>query len=122
MHRELEVWRRLRHPHILPLLGVVSDFGPYESMVCPWLENGSIAKHLERFGDILTISDRLNLVSKVSRPLFLAVSQNVYYRSWLKWPVAWNTVRTLVASLSNCTCGLTRSATQCIRSELSTET
>ncbi|KAF7345015.1 putative TKL/TKL-ccin protein kinase [Mycena venus] len=42
--RELGVWKRLDHKHVLKLLGTVSDFGPYDSMVCPWLEQGSVSK------------------------------------------------------------------------------
>lgn len=31
-------------------------------MVCPWMENGSVSKHLERCGDIMSTTDRLKLV------------------------------------------------------------
>ncbi|KAH0827607.1 kinase-like domain-containing protein [Lanmaoa asiatica] len=33
LHRELKVWARLRHKNVVPLLGVVSDFGPLPSMM-----------------------------------------------------------------------------------------
>lgn len=32
-------------------------------MVCPWMKNGSVTKYLEKFGDILTMEDRLKLAS-----------------------------------------------------------
>lgn len=62
LRRELNIWRRLNHENILPLCGVVSDFGPYPSMVCPWLECGNLNNYLERKND-LAISDRFRLVS-----------------------------------------------------------
>ncbi len=51
------------HPHILPLYGIASDFGRYDAMVCPWFENGSVTKYMERRGDLLSVTDRLQLVS-----------------------------------------------------------
>jgi serine/threonine protein kinase len=65
--RELGVWKRLDHKHVLKLLGTVSDFGPYDSMVCPWLEQGSVSKYMERRGDILSMTDRLQLVRQKSK-------------------------------------------------------
>ncbi|KAJ6501810.1 TKL/TKL-ccin protein kinase [Mycena vulgaris] len=64
--RELGVWKRLDHKHVLNLLGTVSDFGPYDSMVCPWLEQGSVSKYMERRGDILSMTDRLQLLCEVA--------------------------------------------------------
>ncbi|KAG6915906.1 hypothetical protein DXG01_009373, partial [Tephrocybe rancida] len=61
LRRELNIWKNLDHPHILSLLGTTSDFGHYSSMVCPWMENGSASKHMERCGDIMSTSDRLKL-------------------------------------------------------------
>ncbi|KAJ7731934.1 TKL/TKL-ccin protein kinase [Mycena maculata] len=67
--RELGVWKRLDHKHVLKLLGTVSDFGPYDSMVCPWLEQGSVSKYMERRGDILSMTDRLQLLCEVAEGL-----------------------------------------------------
>ncbi|KAJ7145696.1 TKL/TKL-ccin protein kinase [Mycena epipterygia] len=67
--RELGVWKRLDHKHVLKLLGTVSDFGPYNSMVCPWLEQGSVSKYMERRGDILSMTDRLQLLCEVAEGL-----------------------------------------------------
>ncbi|KAJ6542835.1 TKL/TKL-ccin protein kinase [Mycena capillaripes] len=64
--RELGVWKLLDHKHVLKLLGTVSDFGPYDSMVCPWLEQGSVSKYMERRGDILSMTDRLQLLCEVA--------------------------------------------------------
>ncbi|KAJ7278948.1 TKL/TKL-ccin protein kinase [Mycena rebaudengoi] len=64
--RELGVWKRLDHKHVLKLIGTVSDFGPYDSMVCPWLEQGSVSKYMERHGDLLSMTDRLQLLCEVA--------------------------------------------------------
>jgi len=64
--RELDVWKQLKHPNILPLYGTVSGFGPYNSLVCPWMENGSISRYMEKWGDILSMSDRLQLLCEVA--------------------------------------------------------
>ncbi|KAJ7743325.1 kinase-like protein [Mycena metata] len=63
---EVSVWKRLDHKHVLKLLGTVSDFGPYDSMVCPWLEQGSVSKYMERRGDLLSMADRLQLLCDVA--------------------------------------------------------
>ncbi|KAJ8516304.1 hypothetical protein ONZ45_g6390 [Pleurotus djamor] len=41
-HRELNLWQKLDHKHVIRLLGTASDFGHYDAMVCPWYENGSL--------------------------------------------------------------------------------
>lgn len=35
-------------------------------MVCPWFENGSVSKYMEKSGDLLSVTDRLKLVSPFS--------------------------------------------------------
>ncbi|KAK7041960.1 hypothetical protein VNI00_008942 [Paramarasmius palmivorus] len=42
LSRELEIQRKSEYPNVLSLYGIVSDFGPYDSIVCPWHENGSV--------------------------------------------------------------------------------
>ncbi|KAJ8090389.1 hypothetical protein AAF712_006676 [Marasmius tenuissimus] len=69
LERELKVWKKLDHPNLAELCGTVSDFGPYESMVCPWLENGTVTRYLERCGDILSMTDRLQLLCEVAEGL-----------------------------------------------------
>ncbi|KAH8080695.1 kinase-like domain-containing protein [Cristinia sonorae] len=52
--REALVWRQLRHPHILPFLGIDrSSFRPFLCMVSPYMENGNVIRcmeHLESNG------------------------------------------------------------------------
>lgn len=69
IHHELRVWKQLAHPHVLPLCGTVSDFGPFISMICPWMENGSVSTYLEKSGDILSVQDRLRIMGEVAEGL-----------------------------------------------------
>ncbi|KAF9265052.1 hypothetical protein L218DRAFT_924853 [Marasmius fiardii PR-910] len=69
LEKELRVWKKLDHPNVVALYGTVSDFGPYESMVCPWLDNGTVSHYMERCGDILSMTDRLRLLCEVAEGL-----------------------------------------------------
>ena len=44
-YREVVTWKRLSHPNILELIGVMADEKKC-SMVSPWMENGSIVEFL----------------------------------------------------------------------------
>lgn len=46
LRRELHVWMRLRHPNVLPLLGVYNGFGQDLGLVSPWCFNGDINSYL----------------------------------------------------------------------------
>ncbi|PBK85265.1 kinase-like protein, partial [Armillaria gallica] len=46
--KEVVVWRQLRHPHILPLLGVNEDlFAPRFCLISPWMRHGNIIEYLQ---------------------------------------------------------------------------
>ncbi|KAK0491271.1 hypothetical protein IW261DRAFT_1436717 [Armillaria novae-zelandiae] len=46
--REALVWRQLRHPNILPFLGVSEElFAPSYCLISPWMANGNIIHYLE---------------------------------------------------------------------------
>ncbi|KAJ7036189.1 hypothetical protein C8F04DRAFT_1394417 [Mycena alexandri] len=50
-YRETLVWRDLRHPHILPFLGIDRDSFPSSlCMVSPWMEHGTILNYLKNHG------------------------------------------------------------------------
>ncbi|KAF7980407.1 hypothetical protein HWV62_38220 [Athelia sp. TMB] len=72
LHREIRVWQRLEHRNILPLYGITRDFGPYPSMVCPWLEQGDLNKYLARNHDDLTLLHRFQfsnvLITAAGKP------------------------------------------------------
>ncbi|KAE9402996.1 hypothetical protein BT96DRAFT_990639 [Gymnopus androsaceus JB14] len=43
------LWRQLKHPNILPLLGVNTDlFSPSFCLISPWMENGNIISYLKQ--------------------------------------------------------------------------
>ncbi|KAF5382664.1 hypothetical protein D9615_002721 [Tricholomella constricta] len=79
LQRELSIWKNLDHPHILSLHGTASDFGHYSSMVCPWMEHGSVSKHMERCGDIMSTSDRLKLLVEVAEGLSYLHSRSIIH-------------------------------------------
>ncbi|KAJ3970303.1 hypothetical protein EV361DRAFT_776213, partial [Lentinula raphanica] len=56
--REALIWRQLKHPNILPLLGVQLDmFYPSFCLVSPWMANKDIITYLKKNPehDFLTI-------------------------------------------------------------------
>ncbi|KAJ3972535.1 TKL/TKL-ccin protein kinase [Lentinula raphanica] len=77
--RELDVWKQLKHPNILPLYGVTSGFGPYNSLVCPWMENGSVSRYMEKWGDLLSMTDRLQLLCEVAEGLHYLHSRGIVH-------------------------------------------
>ncbi len=45
--REALVWRNLKHPNVLPFLGVSTElFVPSFCLISPWMENGNIMSFL----------------------------------------------------------------------------
>ncbi|KDQ06380.1 hypothetical protein BOTBODRAFT_121574, partial [Botryobasidium botryosum FD-172 SS1] len=45
--REVAVWKRLDHPHVLPLLGLYTH-GSYTYMVSPWMDNGDALSYVQK--------------------------------------------------------------------------
>jgi len=43
--QEVITWRRLSHPNVLKLIGVIMDDKEF-SMVAPWMDNGNIVDHV----------------------------------------------------------------------------
>ena len=47
--REALLWKHLKHPHVLPFLGIDSESFPQEyCMVSPWMKHGTILSHIQR--------------------------------------------------------------------------
>ncbi|KAF8133178.1 kinase-like domain-containing protein, partial [Boletus edulis] len=71
IRRELEIWRKLEHPNIVPFLGVAYGFGRegHVSLVCLWIANGSLQRFLGQHGDRLTIAHRLQLLLDIANGL-----------------------------------------------------
>jgi len=67
--RELNVWLRLQHDHILPLYGIANEFLPgITVMVCPWLEHGTVTSFIASRSDLCELH-RLQLVGFKSSSL-----------------------------------------------------
>ncbi|KZT22871.1 kinase-like protein, partial [Neolentinus lepideus HHB14362 ss-1] len=76
--RETLVWRQLRHPHMLPFLGIDSTtFGPQMCLVSPWMENGNATKY--RKARTFTTSDIHSLLDEISSGLFYLHSENIVH-------------------------------------------
>jgi len=61
--REAVAWRHLRHPNILPLLGVNLDLERYKlAMISEWMVHGNINEYVEKCGGV----NRVQLVSSDS--------------------------------------------------------
>ncbi|KAK7055202.1 kinase-like domain-containing protein [Favolaschia claudopus] len=49
--REALIWKDLKHPHILPLIGIDRDsFPDFLCMVSPWMEHGTVIDYLKKHG------------------------------------------------------------------------
>jgi len=65
--REMKVWKRLRHPNVLPFIGsVLLELPPLMLfMVSPWMENGDLRSYIRSNPD----TDRLLLLSQIAAGL-----------------------------------------------------
>jgi hypothetical protein len=69
--KEALFWRQLRHPRILPFLGIdANSFASIETlcMVSPWISRGTILEYV-RSQDYRADTDRLRLVKAPYRPV-----------------------------------------------------
>jgi serine/threonine protein kinase len=63
LRREVAVWIKLRHAHVLTLHGTVSGFGPLPALVSTWMQNGALNGYLERTS--LAMEQKLKLLKQV---------------------------------------------------------
>ncbi|TFK34719.1 kinase-like domain-containing protein, partial [Crucibulum laeve] len=61
LKREIEIWRKLKHPHVLELLGNVTMLGGQMITVCLWMERGDLVRFLSRYPEY-PIPQRLRIV------------------------------------------------------------
>ncbi|KAG6827642.1 hypothetical protein H0H92_011008 [Tricholoma furcatifolium] len=62
-NREMQVWKSLSHPNILPFIGVTRNIAsPTPGLVSPWMEKGNIAQYLTTTPSV----DRLQLMKSVA--------------------------------------------------------
>jgi serine/threonine protein kinase len=62
IRRELEIWRRLNHPNVLPFLGITTGFSPFIALVSQWMPNGTLHQFLLKNNATMTTEFRLQLV------------------------------------------------------------
>lgn len=63
--QQIHAWAKLEHENILPLYGIVMDFGPIVSIVHPWKENGTLSTYLSRKHATLTVQDKFKLLENI---------------------------------------------------------
>ncbi|KAF7341616.1 Kinase-like protein [Mycena sanguinolenta] len=73
---EALIWRQLRHPNILPFLGISDElFAPSLCMISPWMANGNLIRFLEgnpfhdRFQSILEVVEGINYLHDFDPPI-----------------------------------------------------
>ncbi|PBK81427.1 kinase-like protein [Armillaria gallica] len=70
---EALLWRNLKHPNILPFLGVRRDlFAPSFCLISPWMKNGNIMSFLERN----PCHNRLQSITEIARGMAYLHSLN----------------------------------------------
>jgi serine/threonine protein kinase len=77
LRREVAVWIKLRHAHVLTLQGTVSGFGPLPALVSTWMHNGALNGYLERTN--LTMEQKLKLLKQVVDGLTYLHEQGVIH-------------------------------------------
>ncbi|KAJ7273254.1 kinase-like domain-containing protein [Mycena rebaudengoi] len=74
--REALIWQHLKHPYILPMLGIDCETFPSSlCMVSPWMENGTVLKYLEQHGR----QDADKLLWEVAQGLEYLHSRNIVH-------------------------------------------
>jgi hypothetical protein len=56
---EVVLWKRLKHPNVLPFLGISTTIFPF-CMISDWMPHGSVVDYLRKNSDV----DRFSLVSR----------------------------------------------------------
>ncbi|KAJ7732620.1 kinase-like domain-containing protein [Mycena olivaceomarginata] len=77
LRREVNVWCRLDHPNIVPLLGITYDFGTSLSMVSPWLQKGTLQTYLN--SSTARLKDLRPLLMDITNGLSYLHSKNVIH-------------------------------------------
>ena len=79
---ELEIWRRLDHPNVLPFLGITTGFSPFIALVSQWMPNGNLHQFLLQNNATMTTEFRLQLVRALNSGRSLSdLTNNVAFSS-----------------------------------------
>ncbi|TFK25012.1 TKL/TKL-ccin protein kinase [Coprinopsis marcescibilis] len=73
--REVKTWSSLRHDHILPFYGLVTNLGKHIHMVSPWQEKGNVLEYLKKEPQ----ADRFKLIKGAALGLAYLHSKNVVH-------------------------------------------
>ncbi|KAL4260979.1 Protein kinase domain-containing protein [Pleurotus pulmonarius] len=81
LRRELSIWQKLRHRHVLELLGTTTDIGPPSSvgMVCLWAEKGNLNNYMTSHKDTMKLSERYRILDEVASGLSYLHSSSVIH-------------------------------------------
>ncbi|KAG1867241.1 kinase-like domain-containing protein, partial [Suillus subalutaceus] len=69
MDREIRIWAPLKHQYVLPLHGIIKQFGSFPALVSPWMPNGTLNSYLNRAHETLSMMDRLRLLKQITEGL-----------------------------------------------------
>ncbi|KAK0503541.1 hypothetical protein EDD18DRAFT_1063715, partial [Armillaria luteobubalina] len=76
---EALVWRQLRHPNVLPFLGVSQNlFAPSYCLISPWMVNGNILSYLQahpdhdRLTSLVQVADTMEYLHNLDPPIIHA--------------------------------------------------
>ncbi|KAG1811848.1 kinase-like domain-containing protein [Suillus subaureus] len=68
LDREIYIWTPLKHQYVLPLHGIVEQFGSFRALVSPWMPNGTLNSYLNTH-ETLSMMDRLRLLKQIAEGL-----------------------------------------------------
>lgn len=69
--KEVKVWSKLQHPNVVPLHGVVNDFGHLPGLVLPVYKNSNLNKYLKNRPN----ADRVKLVCAIQTSVRFGISR-----------------------------------------------
>ncbi|KAG2351115.1 kinase-like domain-containing protein [Suillus spraguei] len=79
LEHDLQRNTQLKHPNLLPFLGVTQGFGPLPAIVSPWMDKGSLTMLLERDFRKLTLTRMLQILKDVASALEYLHSNHIVH-------------------------------------------
>ncbi|KAF9228879.1 kinase-like protein [Gyrodon lividus] len=78
LHEQVERWKTLVHKNVLPVYGTTLDFGTLPSLVCPWVDGGSLTHYLG-VNPNLSTEKRHDMLSQISDGLSYLHSKEIMH-------------------------------------------